>query len=371
MGMGTIIMKACQGHWLKKAERALMQWLVLSVLLLSTHAFAQSTGSVTYVYTDPQGTPLAEADASGNITATFEYTPYGTYAPTGTSNPGPTPNGPGYTGHVNDPETDLVYMQARYYDPVTGRFLGTDPTPPTSGNSFSFNRFVYASNNPIGNVDPDGKQSTFDAAIWQNEARLVQSQNPKAVQQAAEINAAQAKMVVASALAVVAAPAVGYVGGTAVAVASDAAATGSATAGVMLNLTRVIVSTSIVADAVAGANGAPSQFEPEALVVRGGGAANQTAAKIDAAIGPSRTPGITGFSCQCNGGTDLGALGSALYNKQLGVTTVGEIQQAGGSVVATPGGGFHVTVTDLNGTSASPLFSNIVKNPNPKPPLQQ
>lgn len=30
-------------------------------------------GKVTYIYTDPQGTPLAEADASGNITATFDY----------------------------------------------------------------------------------------------------------------------------------------------------------------------------------------------------------------------------------------------------------------------------------------------------------
>jgi hypothetical protein len=50
-------------------------WLMLASLWLCaavTHA-----GTVTYVYTDPQGTPLAEADASGNITARFEYTPYG------------------------------------------------------------------------------------------------------------------------------------------------------------------------------------------------------------------------------------------------------------------------------------------------------
>ena len=32
----------------------------------------------------------------------------------------------GYTGHVGD-NTGLVYMQARYYDPVIGRFYSNDP----------------------------------------------------------------------------------------------------------------------------------------------------------------------------------------------------------------------------------------------------
>ncbi|GGA16882.1 RHS repeat-associated core domain-containing protein [Dyella nitratireducens] len=135
----------------------LLRWLALSLLFVGTHALAQSAGTVTYVYTDPQGTPLAEADASGNVTATFDYTPYGTYAPQGTSAPGPTPKGPGYTGHVNDPEMNLVYMQARYYDPATGRFLSVDPIDPLAGEAFGFNRYDYGRNNPIGNVDPTGK----------------------------------------------------------------------------------------------------------------------------------------------------------------------------------------------------------------------
>lgn len=114
-------------------------------------AFAQSNGTVTYILTDQQGTPLAEADANGNITASFDYTPYGTIA-LGTS-----PDGPGYTGHVNDPETNLVYMQARYYDPSVGGFLSVDPGEPSSGNLFTFGRYGYASENPIGNTDPTGK----------------------------------------------------------------------------------------------------------------------------------------------------------------------------------------------------------------------
>jgi RHS repeat-associated protein len=122
--------------------------LVLLMLWLGGVAHA---GTVTYVYTDPQGTPLAEADASGNITATFDYAPYGSQAL------GTAPNGPGYTGHVNDPDTGLVYMQARYYDPSTGRFLSTDPVTPAAGNLFNFNRYAYANNNSIVNMDADGQ----------------------------------------------------------------------------------------------------------------------------------------------------------------------------------------------------------------------
>jgi RHS repeat-associated protein len=155
---GRYIMDNHKKQQTRKSMSALLRWFALSLLFVGAHAFAQTGGTVTYVYTDPQGTPLAETDASGNITATFEYTPYGTYAPQGTSAPGPTPNGPGYTGHVNDPETNLVYMQARYYDPVTGRFLSVDPIASSSGNVFNFNRFKYANNNPIVNTDPDGRQ---------------------------------------------------------------------------------------------------------------------------------------------------------------------------------------------------------------------
>ena len=125
----------------------------LLFLIAGSTLHAQQNGTVTYVYSDPQGTPLAEADANGNITKTFDYTPYGTTAL------GTPPSGPGYTGHVNDPETNLVYMQARYYDPVTGHFLSVDPVGVSPGNSYNFNRYGYAKNNPINFLDPDGRDA--------------------------------------------------------------------------------------------------------------------------------------------------------------------------------------------------------------------
>ncbi|HEY0199190.1 MAG TPA: RHS repeat-associated core domain-containing protein [Rhodanobacter sp.] len=129
----------------------LSNWLLLTALWLA--AAMAHAGTVTYVYTDPQGTPLAEADATGTITARFDYAPYGTAV----ASLGAAPNGPGYTGHVNDPDTGLVYMQARYYDAAVGRFLATDSAGVTSGNLFTFSRYAYANNNPIVNIDPDGQ----------------------------------------------------------------------------------------------------------------------------------------------------------------------------------------------------------------------
>lgn len=117
---------------------------------LGLQAHAQSD-TVTYVYTDPQGTPLVEADAQGNVVARYDYTPYGSSV-VSLGNP---PDGPGYTGHVNDPETGLVYMQARYYQPF-GRFLSPDPAGSSAGNIYSFNQYAYADNNPIKNTDPTG-----------------------------------------------------------------------------------------------------------------------------------------------------------------------------------------------------------------------
>jgi RHS repeat-associated protein len=63
-------------------------------------------------------------------------------------------DGPGYTGHVTDAATGLVYMQQRYYDPLCGCFLSTDPVTALKG---TFNRYWYANNEPYKFIDPDGR----------------------------------------------------------------------------------------------------------------------------------------------------------------------------------------------------------------------
>ncbi|MFT5297693.1 MAG: hypothetical protein ACI9YH_003730 [Colwellia sp.] len=51
-----------------------------------------------------------------------------------------------------------MYMQARYYDPVIGRFYSNDPVGYISENPvMSFNRYMYVNNNPYKYTDPDGE----------------------------------------------------------------------------------------------------------------------------------------------------------------------------------------------------------------------
>lgn len=114
---------------------------------------AHAAETVTYYYSDHQGTVLATANASGALTATSDYRPYGMQTL------GSPSDGPGYTGHVNDVDSSLVYMQARYYDPAMGRFLGTDPVGPAAGDVFGFSRYAYTDNNPNSRSDPDGRES--------------------------------------------------------------------------------------------------------------------------------------------------------------------------------------------------------------------
>lgn len=107
----------------------------------------------TYVHADPLGSPLARTNAAGQITARTRYEPYGATAA------GNVPNGVGFTGHVNDVDTGLVYMQQRYYDPIAGRFLSVDPVVTDAKTGDSFNRYVYGNNDPYVFLDPDGRQS--------------------------------------------------------------------------------------------------------------------------------------------------------------------------------------------------------------------
>ena len=96
-----------------------------------------------------------------------DYTPFGEKR----QDPSQLHNDEGFTGHVTDTETGLTYMQARYYDPVIGRFLSNDPVGflghRQRGNSpaHGFNRYAYANNNPYKYTDPDGEFGIVGALI--------------------------------------------------------------------------------------------------------------------------------------------------------------------------------------------------------------
>ena len=64
----------------------------------------------------------------------------------------------GFTGHIGDYTTGLTYMQARFYDPMIGRFLSIDPVGfAQTGAPQQFNRYAYAWNDRVNKTDPDGR----------------------------------------------------------------------------------------------------------------------------------------------------------------------------------------------------------------------
>jgi len=144
---------------------ATVKWIAFVALGMASASAIRAAETVTYYYTSPQGTVLATTDAVGNVLSTADYRPYGAQVL------GIAEAGPGYTGHVTDPDSGLTYMQARYYDPATGRFLSADPVGPSPSNLFSFNRYDYANNNPVNHTDPDGRCSDADGSC----SRMVQN----------------------------------------------------------------------------------------------------------------------------------------------------------------------------------------------------
>jgi RHS repeat-associated protein len=129
----------------------LINIIVVLLLVLSGNFYAVAD-KITYVHTDVLGSPVAETDESGNIIWTEHYSPFGEKVDNLEES---IDNSVGYTGHQHDSDTGLTYMQARYYDPVIGRFYSNDPVG--FNGVHSFNRYAYANNNPYRYTDPNGE----------------------------------------------------------------------------------------------------------------------------------------------------------------------------------------------------------------------
>jgi len=104
-----------------------------------------------YHLPDALGSVRQVADGNGAVVLAQSYKPYGGML----SSAGTDSSAYGYTGEWTD-DTGLVFLRARYYAPVPGRFISADPFPGTQDRPISHNGYAYADCNPINLVDPSG-----------------------------------------------------------------------------------------------------------------------------------------------------------------------------------------------------------------------
>ena len=72
-----------------------------------------------------------------------------------------------YRGYLYDPDVDMYYLQSRFYNPHSGRFLNADQVFDTGTGVLGTNMFAYCDNNPVNKVDKTGKWS-YDVHLGVN-----------------------------------------------------------------------------------------------------------------------------------------------------------------------------------------------------------
>ena len=118
-------------------------------------------GTEYYYLRNAQGDIVKLIDANGTTMVEYKYDAWGK----GISTTGPMTSTLGavqpfrYRGYVFDWETGFYYLESRYYDPITGRFISADVLLSTGQGVLGHNAYAYCLDNPVNMVDDGGSAS--------------------------------------------------------------------------------------------------------------------------------------------------------------------------------------------------------------------
>jgi RHS repeat-associated protein len=123
----------------------------LEPVLFGNLVSQRRSGATSYYLFDALGSTRQLAGSAGSVTDTYLYDSWGNVLAAA----GPTVNWMRYVGRLGyylDTDLAAYYLRARFYDPVSGRFLSQDPL----GIDESINLFIYVMDSPLGFFDPGG-----------------------------------------------------------------------------------------------------------------------------------------------------------------------------------------------------------------------
>ena len=110
----------------------------------------------TYYYVlNLQGDVVKLIDQDGAVAAAYAYDAWGNILSSSGSMAETNPLR--YRGYYYDSETGFYYLQSRYYDPATRRFINADSYGSTGQGFIGTNMFAYCRSNPIMRIDAYGK----------------------------------------------------------------------------------------------------------------------------------------------------------------------------------------------------------------------
>ncbi|MGI6665536.1 MAG: RHS repeat-associated core domain-containing protein [Christensenellaceae bacterium] len=147
-----------------------------------TSGTSQPYANKYYLYSyDIRGSVSNIIGPDGNVVTGYAYDAFGNKAQTGD---GSFINDVTYTGSVSDDGSGLQYMNARFYQPETGRFLSQDTYTGVAADPRTQNLYSYCGSNPVNFVDLTGHEYIseweIDAVRKKNMAKKEKDQSRRA-----------------------------------------------------------------------------------------------------------------------------------------------------------------------------------------------
>jgi RHS repeat-associated protein len=140
------------------ANGAVERQYTYGLQLISQNQMVSNAWTPSFFETDGAGSVRQLSSAAGVPTDAYEFDAFGNE----TNSAGSTPNNYLYRGEQWDPDLGLYYLRARYYNPLTGRFVSVD-----SEAGEGQRRYQYAASDPVNGMDPSGNEAIIEFSLLQ------------------------------------------------------------------------------------------------------------------------------------------------------------------------------------------------------------